>query len=123
MIQRDIQLGEEQSQKAKSVLRLRLGDKLRIFDGRGREFLCEVVGLPGGRRTKQQESNAVRLKQDKVGGAEKKVVPKEGGDGFTTTSVMAVTLSSDHRVVDGAIGAEFLKSFKKHIESPLLLLL
>ena len=38
-------------------------------------------------------------------------------------AVMLVSLTSDHRVVDGAIGAEWLKSFKKHIENPLLLLL
>jgi len=40
-----------------------------------------------------------------------------------TKSVMLVSLTSDHRVVDGAVGAEWLKAFKKHIESPLLLLL
>lgn len=34
-----------------------------------------------------------------------------------------VTLSCDHRVVDGAIGAEFLQSFKKNIENPLLLVI
>ena len=38
-------------------------------------------------------------------------------------SVMTVTLSSDHRVVDGAMGATWLRSFKKHIEAPLSLLL
>ena len=36
---------------------------------------------------------------------------------------MLVSLTSDHRVVDGAIGAEWLKAFKKQIENPLLLLL
>ena len=36
---------------------------------------------------------------------------------------MKVTLSCDHRVVDGAIGAEWLAAFKKRIESPVLLLL
>jgi len=56
-----------------------------------------------------------------VGGTDKKVVPS--GDGFTTKSVMLVSLTSDHRVVDGAVGAEWLKSFKKHIENPLLLLM
>ena len=40
-----------------------------------------------------------------------------------TKSVMAVTLSSDHRIVDGAIGAEWLQAFKKAIENPVLLLL
>ena len=62
-----------------------------------------------------------------VGGAEKKVVPNDGDDAkqnpFKTKTVMLVSLTSDHRVVDGAIGAEWLKSFKKHMENPVLLLL
>jgi len=62
-----------------------------------------------------------------VGGTEKKVVPNEGPNAattpFVTKSVMLVTLSSDHRVVDGAIGAQWLLSFKKHMENPLLMLL
>jgi len=62
-----------------------------------------------------------------VGGTEKKVVPNEGPDAatrpFVTKSVMLVSLSSDHRIVDGAIGAAWLASFKKHMENPLLLLL
>jgi pyruvate dehydrogenase E2 component (dihydrolipoamide acetyltransferase) len=57
-----------------------------------------------------------------VGGADTKVVP-DGAGGFTTKSVMAVTLSSDHRVVDGVMAATWLQSFKKHVENPLLLLL
>jgi len=56
-----------------------------------------------------------------VGGTDVKVVPK--GDGFGTKSVMMVTLSSDHRVVDGMLAATYLQSFKKHMENPLLLLL
>lgn len=62
-----------------------------------------------------------------VGGTERKVVPNDGPDAeytpFVTKSVMLVTLSSDHRVVDGAIGSEWLASFKRHMENPLLLLL
>ena len=62
-----------------------------------------------------------------VGGTDKKVVPNDGPDAaakpFVTKSVMMVSLSADHRVVDGAIGAQWLQSFKKHIENPLLLLL
>jgi pyruvate dehydrogenase E2 component (dihydrolipoamide acetyltransferase) len=62
-----------------------------------------------------------------VGGAEKKVVPNDGADAasnpFVVKSVMTVSLSSDHRVVDGAIAAQWLSSFKKHMENPLLLLL
>ena len=37
-------------------------------------------------------------------------------------NVMSVTLSVDHRVVDGAVGAEYLKAFKDYIENPILML-
>jgi len=38
-------------------------------------------------------------------------------------NIMSVTLSCDHRSVDGAIGAEFLKAFRKIIENPVLMLI
>jgi len=38
-------------------------------------------------------------------------------------NMMNVTLSSDHRSVDGAVGAEFLKALRKYIENPILMLL
>ncbi|MCC8369286.1 MAG: pyruvate dehydrogenase complex dihydrolipoamide acetyltransferase [Rickettsia endosymbiont of Oxypoda opaca] len=41
----------------------------------------------------------------------------------TIATIMDVTLSSDHRVVDGAVGAEFLAAFKKFVESPALMLI
>jgi len=37
-------------------------------------------------------------------------------------NVMKVTLSCDHRVVDGALGAAFLNTFKQLMENPVLLL-
>jgi pyruvate dehydrogenase E2 component (dihydrolipoamide acetyltransferase) len=36
---------------------------------------------------------------------------------------MKVTMSCDHRVVDGAVGAQFLQTFKKMVENPLFLVL
>jgi pyruvate dehydrogenase E2 component (dihydrolipoamide acetyltransferase) len=39
----------------------------------------------------------------------------------TVANIMDVTLSCDHRVVDGAVGSKFLASFKKYIENPILL--
>ena len=44
-------------------------------------------------------------------------------EGFRTASVMNVTLSCDHRVVDGAVGAKWLQVFKGYVESPETMLL
>ena len=52
----------------------------------------------------------------------KEIVVKKG-DGFTTTNVMNLTLSCDHRSVDGAVGAAFLQTLKKYMEHPLGMLL
>jgi pyruvate dehydrogenase E2 component (dihydrolipoamide acetyltransferase) len=51
----------------------------------------------------------------------KEVVIKKG-DGFTTTNVMKLTLSCDHRSVDGAVGASFLQTLKKYMENPVIML-
>ncbi|EEF41039.1 dihydrolipoyllysine-residue acetyltransferase component 2 of pyruvate dehydrogenase complex, mitochondrial [Ricinus communis] len=58
-----------------------------------------------------------------VGSAEKRVIPGSGPDEFKFASFMLVTLSCDHRVIDGAIGAEWLKAFKGYIENPESMLL
>ena len=52
-----------------------------------------------------------------VGTAETRVVPK--GLAPTIVRVMTVTLSCDHRAIDGVLGAELLASFKNLIENPL----
>lgn len=52
-----------------------------------------------------------------VGGIEQKPVVKNGQ--IVPGNVMKVTLSCDHRVVDGAKGSEFLKSFRQFIENPI----
>ena len=44
------------------------------------------------------------------------------GDGFGVSNVMKVTLSCDHRSVDGAVGAAFLQTFKKYLENPVTML-
>lgn len=56
-----------------------------------------------------------------VGRIKEEVVKK--GDGFAVTNVMKVTLSCDHRSVDGAVGAAFLQTFKKYLENPITMLL
>ncbi len=56
-----------------------------------------------------------------VGAGEQRPVIKDGAVSIATA--MNCTLSVDHRVVDGAVGAEFLAAFKKLIEDPLSMLL
>jgi pyruvate dehydrogenase E2 component (dihydrolipoamide acetyltransferase) len=51
----------------------------------------------------------------------KEVVVRKG-DGFGVTNVMKITLSCDHRSVDGAVGASFLQTFKKYMENPVTML-
>ncbi|OBZ84904.1 Dihydrolipoyllysine-residue acetyltransferase component of pyruvate dehydrogenase complex, mitochondrial [Choanephora cucurbitarum] len=59
-----------------------------------------------------------------IGGTQKKVVPDQAApSGFSSREVMEVTLSADHRVVDGAVGATWLQSFKTFMENPLKMLL
>ena len=55
-----------------------------------------------------------------VGRISEKVVKK--GDGFAVTNVMKLTLSCDHRSVDGAVGASFLQTLKKYVENPVMML-
>jgi pyruvate dehydrogenase E2 component (dihydrolipoamide acetyltransferase) len=40
-------------------------------------------------------------------------------DQISVANIMDISLSCDHRVVDGAVGAKFLASFKKFIEHPI----
>lgn len=62
-----------------------------------------------------------------VGKSEKKVVlneeEKEEKNKFKVVNVINVTLSCDHRVVDGAVGAKWVSEFRSLIEDPALLLL
>ena len=55
-----------------------------------------------------------------VGAAEQRAVVKNGS--LAVATVMSCTLSADHRVVDGAVGAEFLAAFKAAIQNPFALL-
>ena len=57
-----------------------------------------------------------------VGGLDKRVLPDKDG-GFRVGNVMTVTLSCDHRVVDGAVGAQWLQHFKKFLEDPVTMII
>jgi pyruvate dehydrogenase E2 component (dihydrolipoamide acetyltransferase) len=56
-----------------------------------------------------------------VGAGEQRAVVKNGQ--LAVATVMSVTLSTDHRAVDGALGAELLAAFKRYIENPIGMLI
>jgi pyruvate dehydrogenase E2 component (dihydrolipoamide acetyltransferase) len=55
-----------------------------------------------------------------VGRGEKRAIVKD--DALKIATMMSVTLSVDHRVIDGALGAELLAAFKAYIEDPVTML-
>lgn len=56
-----------------------------------------------------------------VGASQPKPIVRNGE--VTVKNMMRVTMSCDHRVIDGATGAAFLKTFKQMLENPLLLVM
>ena len=56
-----------------------------------------------------------------VGAGEQRPVVKNGE--LAVATVMSVTLSADHRIVDGALGAQWMQVFKGLIENPMAMLL
>jgi pyruvate dehydrogenase E2 component (dihydrolipoamide acetyltransferase) len=56
-----------------------------------------------------------------VGAARREPIEITGG-GIAFRSVISMTLSCDHRVIDGALGAQFLAALRRRIEAPLSLL-
>ncbi len=93
--------------------------KLQPADFSGNTFTISNLGMMG-----IEEFTAIINPPDSailaVGGISEKVVRK--GDGFAVTNVMKLTLSCDHRSVDGAVGATFLQTLKKFMENPVTML-
>ncbi|XP_055303896.1 dihydrolipoyllysine-residue acetyltransferase component of pyruvate dehydrogenase complex, mitochondrial [Sitodiplosis mosellana] len=59
-----------------------------------------------------------------VGGTQQRIVPdKDSEKGFKQSDFISVTLSCDHRTVDGAVGARWLQWFQKFLENPHSMLL
>jgi pyruvate dehydrogenase E2 component (dihydrolipoamide acetyltransferase) len=93
--------------------------KLQPEDWEGNTFTISNLGMFG-----IEEFTAIINPPDScimaVGGISQVPVVKNGA--VVPGNVMKVTLSCDHRVVDGATGSEFLQTFKKYLENPVLLL-
>lgn len=63
-----------------------------------------------------------------VGASEQRLIPipgsfKDGQAAIETATFMSVTLSCDHRVIDGATGAKWLQAFRQYLEDPNTMLL
>jgi pyruvate dehydrogenase E2 component (dihydrolipoamide acetyltransferase) len=58
-----------------------------------------------------------------IGGPSKKILPADNEKGFKPVTVMYVTLSCDHRTVDGAVGAQWLQQFKLFLSQPASMIL
>ena len=55
-----------------------------------------------------------------VGAGEERAIVKNGQ--IVPAHIMSVTLSCDHRAIDGALGAELITAFKKLIENPVIMI-
>ena len=89
--------------------------KLKPEEYQGGSFTISNLGMYGIRRF----SAIINPPQScilAVGEGVKRAVVED--DQVVIRTVMDVTLSCDHRVVDGAVGAQFLKAFKDYIEKP-----
>ncbi len=93
--------------------------KLQPSDWEGNTFTISNLGMFG-----IEEFTAIINPPDAcilaVGGI--KQVPMVKNGQIVAGNVMKVTLSCDHRVVDGALGAAFLKTLKHNLENPVLML-
>jgi pyruvate dehydrogenase E2 component (dihydrolipoamide acetyltransferase) len=103
---------KEFAQKAKDK-------KLQPQDWEGNTFTISNLGMYG-----IEEFTAIINPPDScimaIGGIKQVPVVKDGQ--VVPGNVMKVTLSCDHRVVDGVSGSEFLNTFKSYMENPMLML-
>ena len=94
--------------------------KLQPSDWEGNTFTISNLGMFG-----IESFTAIVNPPDScilaIGGIKQVPVVKDGA--LVPGNVMKVTLSCDHRVVDGATGAAFLQDFKKFLENPVAMLL
>src|SRR5258706_184998 len=93
--------------------------KLQPHDWAGNTFTISNLGMYG-----IEEFTAIINPPDScilaIGGIEQKPVVKNNL--IVPGNIMKVTMSCDHRAVDGATGAEFLRTFKGLMENPVILL-
>ncbi|PUZ73651.1 hypothetical protein GQ55_1G004400 [Panicum hallii var. hallii] len=98
-------------------------NSLKPADYEGGTFTVSNLGGPFGIKQFCAIINPPQSAILAIGSAEKRVIPGSADGQYEFGSFMSATLSCDHRVIDGAVGAEFLKAFKGYIENPTSMLL
>jgi pyruvate dehydrogenase E2 component (dihydrolipoyllysine-residue acetyltransferase) len=96
------------------------GMKLKPEEYQGGSLSISNLGMYGVRDF-QAVINPPQASILAVGAGELRPVIKDGA--LASATMMTVTLSIDHRVVDGALGAELLQAFKGYLQDPLAMLL
>ena len=108
------------STEAKAFSKKAKDKKLQIEDFTGNTFTISNLGMFG-----IEEFTAIINSPDScimaIGGIKETVIVKNGE--MKPGNVMKVTLSCDHRAVDGAVGAAFLQTFKGLLEDPVRILI
>ena len=105
------------SHKMKDLARRARENKLAPEEFQGGSFSISNLGMYG----IEKFSAIINPPQScilAIGSSVQKPIVKNGE--IIIANMMSVTLSCDHRVVDGAVGANFLAAFKKYIENPIL---
>ena len=93
--------------------------RLRAHEIEGGSFTVTNLGMYGVREF-QAIVNPPQACILAIGASEPRAVVRGGAIAVATR--MSATLSADHRVVDGVVGAEFLSAWRRLVESPLALL-
>ena len=109
----------EISEKIKNFVEKAKNKKLSLEELSGNTFTVSNLGMFG-----IDEFTAIINPPDAcilaIGAIQQTPIVKDGE--IVVGNIMKVTLSSDHRVVDGAQGAQFLKTLKTMLENPLLMI-
>ena len=94
--------------------------KLKLEEFQGGTFSISNLGMYGTREF-SAIINPPQAAIMAVGAGEQRPVVRDGA--LAVGTVMSCTLSSDHRVVDGAVAADFMSTFKKVVEDPISMML
>ena len=115
----EIKTLREISDEMKDLAKRAKDGKLKPEEFQGGSFSISNLGMFGVKNF-QAIVNPPQSCIMAVGAGEERVVVEKGQ--MVVRTVMTVTLSTDHRSVDGAVGAEFLQYFKRFIENPVMML-